>query len=218
MNEKKRLTKNDEQSKNEEIWLHTQNPRRFPRFTVVVDVVFFCRNPRRFTWFCFGMCLFPEENKQPIFGRSPFFRSKLTILIGRETKTHNLQTKVNEKKIAKVSPFINNYSFRIIYPFNNNNNNNNGVSLARSVELTAQWDRILAAGPLYPVTVDDLSAVRGLGIGDFHRIVSLMRLWLTAGMRPFGDGGIGLGRILWCIPVGGSLGSPVSFSSVQASF
>ena len=28
----------------------------------------------------------------------------------------------------------------------------NGVSLSRSVELTAQWDRILAAGPLYPVT------------------------------------------------------------------
>ena len=38
-----------------------------------------------------------------------------------------------------------------------------GVSLSRSVELTAQWDRILAAGPLYPVTLDDLSAVQGLG-------------------------------------------------------
>ena len=46
-----------------------------------------------------------------------------------------------------------------------------GVSLVRSVELTAQWDRILA-GPLYPVTLDDLSAVRGLGIGDFHLVVS----------------------------------------------
>ena len=47
-----------------------------------------------------------------------------------------------------------------------------GVSLARSVELTAQWNRILAAGPLYPVTFDDLSAVRGLGIGDFHRVAA----------------------------------------------
>ena len=47
-----------------------------------------------------------------------------------------------------------------------------GVSLARSVELTAQWDRILAAGPLYLVTIDDLSMVRGLGIGDFHRVVA----------------------------------------------
>ena len=47
-----------------------------------------------------------------------------------------------------------------------------GVSLSRSVELIAQWDRILAVGPLYPVTIDDFSAVRGLGIGDFHRVVS----------------------------------------------
>ena len=47
-----------------------------------------------------------------------------------------------------------------------------GVSLSRSVELTAQWDRILAAGPLCPVALDDLNEVRGLGIGDFHCIVS----------------------------------------------
>ena len=33
--------------KNEAIWLHTQNPLRFPRFTVVV-VTFFRQNPRRF--------------------------------------------------------------------------------------------------------------------------------------------------------------------------
>ena len=39
-----------------------------------------------------------------------------------------------------------------------------GVSLSRSVELTAQWDKILAAGPLYPVTLGDLSMVRGMGI------------------------------------------------------
>ena len=47
-----------------------------------------------------------------------------------------------------------------------------GVSLARSFELTAQWDRILAAGPLYTITLDDLSMVRGMGIGDFHQVVS----------------------------------------------
>ena len=47
-----------------------------------------------------------------------------------------------------------------------------GVSLSRSVELTAQWDRILAIGPLYPVTLDDLGVVRGVGVGEFHRIVS----------------------------------------------
>ena len=42
-----------------------------------------------------------------------------------------------------------------------------GVSLSRSVELTAQWDQILALGPMYPVTLDDLSAGRDLGIGAF---------------------------------------------------
>ena len=42
-----------------------------------------------------------------------------------------------------------------------------GVSLSRSLELTAQWDQILALGPMYPVTLDDLSFGRGLGIGAF---------------------------------------------------
>ena len=48
----------------------------------------------------------------------------------------------------------------------------NGVSLARSVELTAQWDRILAIGPLHPVTIGDLDMVWGVEVGEFHRIVS----------------------------------------------
>ena len=38
---------NEEGKKNEEIWIHTQNPRRFQGFTVVV-VTFFVKNPRRF--------------------------------------------------------------------------------------------------------------------------------------------------------------------------
>ena len=47
-----------------------------------------------------------------------------------------------------------------------------GISLSRSVELTAQWDRILALGPLYPVTLDDLSLDRDLGIGAFFHAAS----------------------------------------------
>ena len=47
-----------------------------------------------------------------------------------------------------------------------------GVSLSRSVELTAQWDLILAFGPVYPVTEDDLSLDRGLGIGAFFHAAS----------------------------------------------
>ena len=42
-----------------------------------------------------------------------------------------------------------------------------GVSLSRSVELTAQWDRILALGPMHPVTLDDLSLDRALDLGAF---------------------------------------------------
>ena len=47
-----------------------------------------------------------------------------------------------------------------------------GISLARSVELTSQWDKILAIGPLYLVTLGDLDVVRGVGVGEFHRVVS----------------------------------------------
>ena len=36
--EKNKMNKSDEQWKNEEIWLDTQNPRRFPGFTVVVTL------------------------------------------------------------------------------------------------------------------------------------------------------------------------------------
>ena len=46
-----------------------------------------------------------------------------------------------------------------------------GISLSRSVELTAQWDRILAIGPLYPVTLEDLSVIQGVGLGEFYRAV-----------------------------------------------
>ena len=42
----------------------------------------------------------------------------------------------------------------------------NGVTLARSVELTAQWDKILSIRPM-----DDLHAVEGSGLGDFRRVV-----------------------------------------------
>ena len=46
------------------------------------------------------------------------------------------------------------------------------VSLARSTELTSQLDRVLAIGPSYPITRCDLAAVWGLGIGEFHGVVS----------------------------------------------
>ena len=42
----------------------------------------------------------------------------------------------------------------------------NEGSLARSVELSVQWDRILQAGPVYPVTLHDFHAGGCAGIGD----------------------------------------------------
>ena len=47
-----------------------------------------------------------------------------------------------------------------------------GIFLSLSVELSAQWDRILAIGPLYAVTLGDLNVVRGVGVGEFYRTVS----------------------------------------------
>ena len=43
-----------------------------------------------------------------------------------------------------------------------------GVSLSRSVELSAQWDKILGIGPLFPVTLADFEGLRGIGLGDFY--------------------------------------------------
>ena len=47
-----------------------------------------------------------------------------------------------------------------------------GISFARSVELTAQWDKILGLGPLHLVTFDDLSFDQGMGVGAFFRAAS----------------------------------------------
>ena len=47
-----------------------------------------------------------------------------------------------------------------------------GISLSRSVELAGQWDRILALGPMYPVTLDDISLNRGVDIGAFFHAAS----------------------------------------------
>ena len=55
-----------------------------------------------------------------------------------------------------------------------------GVSLARSVEPTTQWDKILAVGPCYPVTAGDLDVVLGLGAGEFHHVVAGL-------LRPLSD-------------------------------
>ena len=82
-----------------------------------------------------------------------------------------------------------------------------GVSLSLSVELTAQWDRILAIGPLFPVTLGDLqsevfvlvSFIVLLLMFIVVLVISFMQLLFIGGMRLFGGGGIGFVKILWFI-------------------
>ena len=50
---------------------------------------------------CFGMCISPEENQQSVLGGQRFFKRKVIIFIGRETKTHISDE--NQQKIGKVS-------------------------------------------------------------------------------------------------------------------
>ena len=80
------MEKNDEKrKKNEKNWIHTQNPRRFPGFTVVV-VTFFVKILDDFHDFV-SECVVTF-----------FSRRKVTIFIGHETKTHIfLLTKIDEK-------------------------------------------------------------------------------------------------------------------------
>ena len=58
-----------------------------------------------------------------------------------------------------------------------------GVTLARSVALTSQWDRILRAGPVYPVTWEDFDSVLGVGFGQFRQVVSGLHGRLTEFIR-----------------------------------
>ena len=115
-NRKWKMKKNEKKKKNNETWrkmkkfgFHTQNPLRFPRFTVVV--VTFC--VKILIDFCFGMCLFPDENQQPVLRVRRFSQEKFQFSLDVKQK-HTCYRRKSTKKIAKVSPFIDNFSFRII--------------------------------------------------------------------------------------------------------
>ena len=60
-------------------------------------VIFFVKILDDFHDFVSELCLFPEENQQPVLGGNRFSLRKVTIFIGRETKTHILPTKINER-------------------------------------------------------------------------------------------------------------------------
>ena len=56
----------------------------------------------------------------------------------------------------------------------------NSVSLARSVELSVQWDRILRAGPVHPITLDDFHAAGAAVLVTFFelRAIVVVVFWI----------------------------------------
>ena len=53
-----------------------------------------------------NVCLFPEENQQPVLEGHRFFEGKVAIFIGRETKTHIFPIKINEKSLRSALSFF----------------------------------------------------------------------------------------------------------------
>ena len=62
---------------------------------------FFRQNPRRFPWFCFGMCLFREENQQPVLGGHRFSEEKWQFALDVKQK-YTFHTKMDEKLLRSV--------------------------------------------------------------------------------------------------------------------
>ena len=54
-----------------------------------------------------------------------------------------------------------------------------GITLARSLELTAQWDGILRIGPVHPLTVQDLDSAGRSGLGEWCQVVEGLHLRLS---------------------------------------
>ena len=87
---KKKERKNDERWwKNEKLkkFGFTQNPWRFPGFIVVV-VTYFVEILDDFHDFVSECVSFGRKINNPFFWWSPFFTRRVTVFIGRETKTH----------------------------------------------------------------------------------------------------------------------------------
>ena len=54
-----------------------------------------------------------------------------------------------------------------------------GITLARSLELTVQWDGIIRIGPVHPLTVQDFDLARRGGLGEWRQVVEELYLWLS---------------------------------------
>ena len=82
-------------------WIHTQNLRRFPK--VRHCCCFFVRqNPWRFPWFCFGMCLFPKENQQPVLGVIVFPKKSDNVRWTSNKNTHFSEENGRKKSLRSA--------------------------------------------------------------------------------------------------------------------
>ena len=102
------MEKNDEKrKKNEKKWIHTQNPRRFPGFTVVV-VTFFVKILDDFHDFVSECVSFQRKINNPFWGVIVFPKKSDNFHWTWNKNTH-FTDENQRKKIAKVSPTNNNY-------------------------------------------------------------------------------------------------------------
>ena len=106
MNKKneKKMKKNDEKrKKNEKTWIQTQNPRRFPGFTVVV-VVTSSSKSSTISMILFRNVTLSRGKSASRFAVSSFFRRQVAIFIGRETKIHIFSDENRRKKKRQSQP------------------------------------------------------------------------------------------------------------------
>ena len=117
MKKKNKTQKNEEKwRKKKEKWNNMDSHAKSSTISRIDSCCcnFFRQNPGRFPWFCFGMCLFPEENQQPILGENRFSEEKCQFSLDVKQKHTFYRRKSTKQKIAKVSPSNNKYSFKII--------------------------------------------------------------------------------------------------------
>ena len=99
-NEKKtkKMEKNDEKKK--EKWRNLASHAKSSTISRVYRCCcnFFRQNPRRFPWFCFGMCLFLKENQQPVLGGNRFSEEKWQFSLDVKQKHTFYRRKSTKKK------------------------------------------------------------------------------------------------------------------------
>ena len=97
-----KMEKNDEKIKKNETWIQTQNPPRFPRFTVVV-VTFFVKILDDFHYFFRDVSLSLKENQQPVLWGQRFPEEKCQFSLELKQQ-YTFFRRNSTKKTLKSAP------------------------------------------------------------------------------------------------------------------